>query len=378
MFLVFPLLLVLLFSSGSAGATHEEEYRKLQERMSEQKQKLREAQERESSILNEIEGVNMRLDRIETELGKYRTDLKRTEAEISSVTSDIEKTKSILEKQKEWLKRKLVVMHKLGYSGDMLVLLMSAGDVSQMMRMWKYLENITLYEQKILGDYRDNLKRFNDKYERLQVLKAELKTNADRVKAKEKEFAGERQSKVEILSSVRKEKSSHQRMIAELKEASKRLLDLIRKSSETDTYTGSGAVFTRFRGKLPWPVEGKIAVPYGSQKDPQFSTPVFRNGVHIQTPESSEARSVYDGKVIFAEWLKGFGQLVIISHGNGYHTLYGNLSEIFSHVGDIIKASQVIGKVGTSGILNAPGLYFEIRYKGKPLDPAQWLKHRRG
>lgn len=378
MFLVFPLLFVLFFSSVSAGATHEEEYRKLQEKMSEQKEKLREAQQRESSILNEIEGVNMRLDRIETELIKYRKDLKRTEAEISSVTSDIEKTKSVLEKQKEWLKRKLVVMHKLGYSGDMLVLLMSAEDVSQMMRIWKYLENITLYEQKVLGDYRDNLKRFNEKYERLRVLKAELKTNTDRVNTKEKELSGERQSKVEILSSVRKEKSSHQRMIAELKEASKRLLDLIKKSSKTDTYTGTGAVFTRFRGKLPWPAEGKIAVPYGSQKDPEFSTPVFRNGVHIQTPENSEARSVYEGKVIFAEWLKGFGQLVIISHGNGYHTLYGNLSEIFSHVGDIIKGSQAIGRVGTSGILNAPGLYFEIRYKGKPLDPAQWLRQRRG
>jgi septal ring factor EnvC (AmiA/AmiB activator) len=167
-------------------------------------------------------------------------------------------------------------------------------------------------------------------------------------------------------------------MIAELKEASKRLRDLIEKSSKTDSYTGSGAGFTRFRGKLLWPAEGKIAVPYGSQKDPQFSTPVFRNGVHIQTPANSDARSVYEGKVIFAEWFKGFGQLIIINHGNGYHTLYGNLSEIFSHVGDIIKESQVIGKVGTSGILNAPGLYFEIRYKGKPLDPAQWLKQRRG
>ena len=378
MFLVFPLLFVLLFSSVSSGATHEEEYRKLQEKMSEQKKKLRETQERESSILNEIEGVNMRLEKIETDLSKSLKDLRRTEAEISSVTSDIEKTKSVLERQKEWLKRKLMVMHKFGYSGDMLVLLMSAGDVSQMMRIWKYLENITLYEHKVLGDYRDNLKRFNEKYERLSVLKAELKTNTDRVRAKEKELAGEKQSKVVILSSVRKEKASHQRMIAELKEASRRLRDLIEKSSKTDTYTGSGAGFTRFRGKLPWPAEGKIAVPYGSQKDLQFSTPVFRNGVHIQTPENSDARSVYEGKVIFAEWFKGFGQLIIINHGNGYHTLYGNLSEIFSHVGDIIKENQVIGRVGTSGILNAPGLYFEIRYKGKPLDPAQWLKHRRG
>jgi septal ring factor EnvC (AmiA/AmiB activator) len=100
--------------------------------------------------------------------------------------------------------------------------------------------------------------------------------------------------------------------------------------------------------------------------------------VHIETSADSVARAVHEGKVIFAEWFKGFGQLVIVNHGNGYHTLYGNLSEIFSHVGDIIKENQVIGKVGTSGILNAPGLYFEIRYRGKPLDPAQWLKHRRG
>ena len=68
---------------------------------------------------------------------------------------------------------------------------------------------------------------------------------------------------------------------------------------------------------------------------------------------------------------------MIINHGSGYHTLYGNLSEIFSQAGAIIKENQVIGKVGTSGILNAPGLYFEIRYKGKPLDPVQWLKRKK-
>jgi len=81
--------------------------------------------------------------------------------------------------------------------------------------------------------------------------------------------------------------------------------------------------------------------------------------------------------VIFAEWFKGFGQLIIINHGSGYHTLYGNLAEIFSKVGDIIRENQVIGKVGTSGVISGPGMYFEIRYKGKPLDPAQWLKKRK-
>jgi len=380
MFLVFPLVFILVFSSVSpaAAATHEEEYKKIQEKMSEQKKKLQEAQEKESSVLGEIQGVNVRLSKIEAELQRHKKEMRRTETEIATVSAEIEKTRNTLEKQRDWIKRKLRMMYRFGYSGDKLVLLMSADDIPQMMRILKYLEQITVYEHKVLGDYQENLKNFTERYNRLQGLKAALKSNTQEVAQKENELAEQRHSKEAILSSVRKEKASRQKMLAELKEASKRLLDLIERSARTDTYTGSGTGFTRFKGRLPWPVEGRVAVPYGSQKDPQFDTPVFRNGVQIQTSANSEARAVYEGKVIFAEWFKGFGQLVIVNHGNGYHTLYGNLSEIFSRVGDIIRANQVIGKIGTSGILNAPGLYFEIRYKGKPLDPTQWLRHKRG
>ena len=381
MFLFLPLLLFLLLVPPPVTAavrSHEEEYQRVQKKMAEQKKKLGEAQKRESSILGEIEGVNGNLDRIEAELRKYRKKMSETEAAIRSATAEIDKIRGTLEKQQDWLKRKLRIMNRFGYSGDMLVLLLSAEDISQMMRTWKYLEQITLHEHQVLGDYRENLSNFTEKYEHLKAMKAELKTDAERIEAKENELADQKRTKETILSSVRREKVSRQKMLAELKEASRRLLDLIERSSRTDTYTGPGIGFTRFKGKLPWPADGRIAVPYGSQRDPQYNTPVFRNGVQIETSANSDARAVHEGKVIFAEWFKGFGQLVIVNHGSGYHTLYGNLSEIFSHVGDIIKENQVIGKVGTSGMLNAPGLYFEIRYKGKPLDPVQWLRHRRG
>ncbi len=377
MFVVFVLLSVLFFPSVSHDATPEEEYRKIQEKMLEQTKKLREAQELESSILNEIDAVNMKLGRIETELTLYRKKLRQTEVAISEVNSDIEKTKNRLEKQKDWIKRKLRLMQRFGYSGgDALVLLLSSDDISQMMRIWKYLERVTLHEHKVLADYRENLRGLDEKYRKLQSLKIALRENAEKIESKETELSEKKKSKETILSSVKNEKAAHQKMLAELREASRRLRDILRESSKTDSYAATG--FQRLRGKLPWPAEGKVAVPYGSQKDPQFDTPVFRNGIHIQTGSNTDARSVYAGKVIFAEWFKGFGQLVIVNHGSGYHTLYGNLSEIFSHVGDIIKENQVIGKVGTSGILNAPGLYFEIRYKGKPLDPAQWLRNKRG
>lgn len=372
--------LLLLFSliflaSASYGITPEEEYRKLQRDMLEQKKKLGEVQKKEYSVLSELEKANKKLGIIEGELRISRKKLKQTESNIAAVDSELTKNKAILKKQQGWLKRKLRLMHKFGYSGDTIIMLLSVDNISQMMRIWKYLENITRHEHKILSNYRENLRSLDEKNKKLLALKEEVIANEKYTKTKEAELSKKKRAKEIILSSVRHEKARQLAMIKEMEKASKKLQDIIRESSKTDSFSSTG--FSRFKGKLPWPVDGRVALPYGSQKDPQFDTPVFRHGIHIQTDDNSDARAVNSGKVIFAEWFKGFGKLVIVNHGGGYHTLYGNLSEIFSMVGDIIKKNQKIGQVGTSGILNAPGLYFEIRYKGKPLDPTQWLKRRR-
>ena len=375
MVFVPALVLLLLFPSVSNTATPQEEFKKIQEQLQAQKKKLTETLLRESSVLDELDNVNIKLSNVEAALRKYRKILKQTESEIETVNRGIAETRESLAKQKDWLARKLRIMQRYGYAGDMVMVLMSAEDVPHMMRVWKYMENLTRYEHNVLANYRANLRALDEKSGKLLLLKAELEKNTEKVMTKEKEMGEKKREKELILSSVRTEKDARRKMISELKETSQRLLDIIRESSRTDDYAAEG--FGRLKGKLFWPAEGKIAIPYGSQKDPQFDTPVFRNGIHIRTDDSADTRSVYTGKVIFAEWFKGFGQLVIINHGSGYHTLYGNLSEIFSRVGDIIKENQIIGKVGTSGILNAPGLYFEIRYKGKPLDPVQWLTRKR-
>jgi septal ring factor EnvC (AmiA/AmiB activator) len=117
-----------------------------------------------------------------------------------------------------------------------------------------------------------------------------------------------------------------------------------------------------------------VAIKYGSQLDPVFNLPVFRSGVHIKAASAAPVKAVNQGKVVFADEFKGYGQMVILSHGDGYHTLYGNLSRIFTKNGSIIKEDQQLGEVGDSDALGSHGLYFEIRYRGKPLDPQQWLK----
>jgi murein hydrolase activator len=371
-FFVFCCLL-LACSSSLWAVTPREEYKKIKKEMRENKEKIEKVERRERSILSDLEETGKELSTVENDLRKSRKRLNNTKLQISRVEAEISLNRGSIDRQREWLKRKLRAMQKYSYPGDIMLLLSNTEDISQLAKSWKNLEYIALYENRILNSYKENLRSLQEKEKQLKGLEAELVKNAEKVRSKESELAGKKGEKEGLLASVQKEKSSYEKMLKELKEASRRLLDVIQES-EKDTYRAKG--FSGLRGKLLWPVEGKIAIPYGSSRDPRFNTPVFKSGIFIQTGEDTNAKAVYAGKVVFAEWFKGYGRLMIVNHGDGYHTLYGSLSEIFSKVGDIINSGQVIGRVGDSGILDAPGLYFEVRYKGKPLDPVQWLKKR--
>ena len=379
LFCAFALL--LLFTDTAVHAENQqaatdakEEYKKIQKEIDTHREKIEKTKKLEHSILEELDRTNMALNHVQAELRKYREKLRVTENEIRKVETNISVNKAKLAKQTEWLKRKLRIMQRHGYSGDVILLLSTSGDIAQLMRRLRYIKEITVYDHKMLEGYKETLNNLDKQENHLKSLRAQLKANEEDIEVHAADISEKKKNKERLLSSVRHEKSSYEKMLKELKEASTRLLEIIRKSEETDTYYAKG--FHNLKGKLHWPVKGKVAIPYGAQKDPQFKTPVFRNGIHIKAEDDSSAKAVYEGKVVFAEWFKGYGQLIIISHGEGYHTLYANLDEIFYKVGDIIKEQQVIGRVGESGTLNSTGLYFEIRYKGKPLDPMQWLKKK--
>jgi len=375
--IISPIVLVMLsvyIASPAYAATPRDDYRKIQKSIKEQKKKLDRARKQESSILTDLDRINRQLNIVESRLRKYKTELKNTEANITRVESEISENKKTIEKYKDWIKRKLRVMRKQGQAPDIVMLFLSSEDISQLMRSGKALQRITVYENKILNILKKNLEELRTKEKQLTELRARLMKQRAKVKAEEEALAENKKEKEMLLVSIKREKSSHAKMLEELKTASKRLLKVIREAEEKDAFVAKG--FSKLKGKLPWPLEGKIAIPYGSQRDPNFNTPIFRSGAYIQPNKDTFARAVHRGKVVFAEWFKGYGQLVILNHGEGYHTLYGSLSEIFTNIGDIIKVNQVIGRVGDSGVLNMPSLYFELRYKGKPLDPLQWLKRR--
>jgi septal ring factor EnvC (AmiA/AmiB activator) len=133
-----------------------------------------------------------------------------------------------------------------------------------------------------------------------------------------------------------------------------------------------GGPFAQARGKLPWPVEGRLVARYGTPRGGDARTKW--DGVLIGATAGSQVRAVHGGRVVFADWLRGAGLLVILDHGNGYLSLYGHNQSLLKDAGEVVEAGEPIATVGSSGGQDTPVLYFAIRQQGRPSDPAQWCR----
>ncbi len=151
-------------------------------------------------------------------------------------------------------------------------------------------------------------------------------------------------------------------------EQKKRAAKALAPASQQDRKTAD-----RDRSRLPWPLDGPVLTRFGMQRHPQFGTMVYRRGIEIQAHEGESVRAVRDGQVAYADWYKGYGKLMILDHGNGFYTLYGNLSRLDLNKGAQRCRGQVIGLAGDTGSLKGSKLYFEIRRNGEAQDPLVWL-----
>ena len=175
------------------------------------------------------------------------------------------------------------------------------------------------------------------------------------------------------LAAVRGERQIHERAAAEADAQSRKLAEFIEalppSRSGSAPYTG----FAALRGRLPRPAGSRIDVGFGKVVDPRFRTVTVQKGVDIAARRGEEVLAVAPGRVVHAGWFKGYGNLVIVDHGEGFHTLVAHLASMTAAAGEDVEAGAILGTVGDTGSLKGAYLYFEIREHGKPLDPKAWL-----
>jgi murein hydrolase activator len=388
------LLLLALVSPASAQSTKKEdplqtEQRRLQEtqrQLKREQEKVAEARRRETSLLAELEETERRLADKQRDVARLDRQVRRLQGEITTIRGDINRLQGHRTGQELALAQRLKVMYKIHAQGAALPILLTGEDPVERLIILRGLANLAALDARVIQEYRVTSDRLADRKEREEARQAELaalRAEASREQAEADREAVKRRT---LLVKVRDERAYHERMVGELSEAARRLeafiRDLVAKQRRLAKVppgipgelprSGFGAL----RGTLPWPADGRLVSAFGPQVHPRFGTRTFRNGVDIQAAQGTEVAAVYAGHVVYTGWFKGYGNLIILDHSNDYYTLYAHVADIHVKEGEDVRQGQRIGTVGDTGSLDGPRLYFEVRYQGRPLDPAEWLRQR--
>ncbi len=348
----------------------------IQEKIKTKLNQIKKSKKKEKSVLTQIEYINKSINKKEEELEHYDNQISNTQSQILNLSREIGLLAEKLDSRQQYLEEQIRVIYKQQYSSNALILVTSK-DHQDLVRKSKYISLVAYHNSKLINLYKDELSEINSKKRKLEVLQEKLKINKGNARKKKKELQADRTKKDKMLAMIKAKRSSYEKKIRELENSSKKIQSMI-KGLKTKRIPKSiiGRGFQSLKGNLPWPVNGKVLTPYGKYKESKYNIPVLRNGIEINANFEDKAKAIAGGRVVYAGRFEDYGMLLIIDHGSGYHSLYGNLSEVFLKKGDLLAKGMDIGKISNSKLLNVPALYFEIRHKGKPVDPVKWLKRK--
>jgi len=355
-----------------------------QKELNELKEKLAKEQQKAEAVAKKERSLAVELGRIEGQLHQKTHELQHLEAKLQSSRKQAERlgreiagAEAELANARTLLTRRLRGLYKQGRLSYARFLL-SADDFSKFGRRVKYLLAIAHQDRHIITHYGQTLAILEGKREELERSKVELAQSRTLAQERRQEILEEQRKRRILLAKVREDKAGHLATIRELERASRELQALIAKLREESPSKdrGDGNAFAALKGRLPWPTSGAIVSSFGRMEHPRFRTVTFHKGIQISAPVGREIVAVHSGTVLYADWFKGYGRLLILDHGSGYYTVYAHASELLVKVGDRVSRGQVVAKVGDSGSLDGPLLYFELRYRGKPQDPLTWLEPR--
>jgi len=337
------------------------------------RKRLEEVRSKTQTAEQELEEVGIELDirTREVEIAmRVEADLERQQRELQA---HIDGVANRIAQQRDFLRRRLVSLYRLGRLSYVRLLLSidERRDPIEAMSMLTYLAS------------RDSraITRFNFERQQLRLRYAEMAERQKKIvearqiiQQRQQAVAETHSRKERLVAQLHRESSRSEEQIAGLEEKAKRLehlLDVLSRQSSGSTFQED---IRTVQGALGWPVEGKVIETFGKQVDPKFSTITFNNGMKIAAAPGAEVHAIFPGTVLFSQWFKGYGNLMIVDHGNRVFSLYGNLKSPAAAVGDRVSAGQAIAGVGEAEEAQGGYLYFEIRQDNKPEDPQKWLR----
>lgn len=345
-------------------------------------------------IRGEITALQKRLEQVRTEAQSAERQLAEADLELGIRTHELELAAAAektleeesqvlqaqlaalapqLERQKEELGRRAAALYRMGGLSYLRIVL-------SLEERRNPLEAISILSYLVSRDAR-LVARFRDARENMAARQASLGERRERLRETRAVVEGRRRAvalavaqKQQVLARLRSQESGTAQQLAALEEKARRLQRLVDALSRQKRGLDPQIDIRSVQGALDWPVRGEIVERFGRQRNAKFSTWTENNGVKLSAPPGAEVRAVFQGTVLFSQWFKGYGNLIILDHGKRVFSLYGNVKSASVAAGDRVLTGQPIAGVGEGEDPGSGYLYFEVRRDNRPEDPQKWLR----
>mgnify|MGYP000079557625 CR=1 FL=1 len=375
--ILLVLSLSVLMSSFSFAANDEAataaQIKALQKNVRQLTAVLNETQVEKKSVQGELRSIDKKIGKLAKQIGILNKELGGAEAKLKKLQASRQPILSSLREQAKGLEVQLRQQYKTGKL-PRLQLLLTQRDPEQVSRMLQYYDRINQTLADKLQHFRDDLVKLDQAEQAIRGTQQTVFDRRDALQSSAAELKSGRSERKQILAKLEKELKAGSKKLKTLKADQQRLekvLAQLQISISEVALGGNDRAFAELKGRLPWPVKGTLTRGFGSMREG-----VRFDGVILTAKQGRAVKAIHHGRVVFSDWLRGYGLLLIIDHGGGYMTMYGQADSLMKDVGEWVSAKETVATVGNSGGSSKPGLFFALRYKGKARNPKQWLVRR--
>ncbi|MCP4396986.1 MAG: peptidoglycan DD-metalloendopeptidase family protein [bacterium] len=391
-------LLVGVFGSTSMAQEKDsgEERSRLQSLKDQLREKLsffRKLEGEEKGLVAELKKIDKSLKKQQEQLDNYKERFRTHNSELKELEADIQQLEKKHQQNKSTLAKRLRAIYKMGDLGYLTPLFAMSAHANVQQQL-KYLQGISESDRRLIAGAQKEMQTLLRQKKTLQTQKGEVARAEKELKEHVAKIHTQQQEKTRVLQKITRDKKQYVKLIRGLENSAGELDSYIKKLEKQQKQRpdppapteiqGEEVVFPsnasnmsyaeHFRsnkGKLLWPVEGKIITRFGPMEIDNTYT--HYNGVDIRAERGAPFYAVFKGRIKYADWFQDYGRLIIIDHGGGFYSLYAHAEELTVKSGEMVETRQLLGRVGDTDSIKGAHLYFEVRVKGKPNDPKKWL-----
>ena len=367
------LLLAILLLAGAAHASKQDDLEKLRKRIAALQQDFEKTNESKAEAADDLRESERAISNSNRRLRELEQAQKVANRELAQLQQRAAAMDKELQSQQLMLGRLLYQQYLDGGEQEYLKLLLNNDDPNQVAREFRYYEYIARDRAATLKSLRSSLVKMQTVADQARKKSDEVAALRAEEQTQRKNLEQDKRARRQILNKIALQLKQQRREIGRLQYNENRLSQLVENLAKVLPDSPSASVsFRSLKGKLTLPVRGKIRNQFGARRP---ESTMAWTGWFLSAAPNLPVKAVAAGQVVYADWLRGFGNLLIIDHGQGFMSLYANNETLYKQVGDILRSGDTVAAVGSSGGNADSGLYFELRFEGKPFDPGKWVRH---